>query len=329
MGAPPLYIGATGDPQMLPKVGEEDINAIGTFLEEQEIEEGNEDGDNDQIVPDETSLQDDKIESNNEIDPEKEEEIDVSAEQTDAVENDGTLKINDTVPGDISENENANGSIGSNDNASNAIDNDDNVANTDVAQGDIEVDEDDQPNDDAKTTDSIAEPSQDQETQVDDEILQENQVPIDADDDEDVVSPKEVSREGSAQSIRSANLISPIITSPKSHQGSTKVSSRMLHISRSASRLSVNKSPRKASSPTVSKRSASPRNSPLPGTLSPNIGASASRKSSLQISSRASSRAGPTKLGIQIEKNMQIFYLTFSFSFFSPKISEFFHTFKL
>ena len=301
MGAPPLYIGATGDPQMLPKVGEEDINAIGTFPEEQEMEEGNEDGDNDQIIQDQSSLQDDKIESNNEIDPEttvEEGEInDKDNDSADAVEDDGALEKNDTVE-NKDDNELQKRSIGSNDNTSTANGNEDIAANSDLAEGDVEVDEDDQPNDDAKTTASIAEPSQDQETQVNDEILQENQVPIDADDDEDVVSPKEVSREVSAQSARSANLISPIITSPKSRQGSTKVSSPILHISRSTSRLSVNKSPRKASSPTVSKHSPSPRNSPLPGTLSPNIGASASRRSSLQISSRASSRAGSTKLGI-------------------------------
>ena len=146
MGAPPLYIGATGDPQTLPEVGEEDINAIGTFPEEQEIEEGNEDGDNDQIVPDETSLQDDKIESNNEQEGKIDNE-DVSAEQTDAVEDDGALQMNDTVPADISENKNENESIGSNDNASNANANDATIANSDLAEGDEEGDEEDDQSD--------------------------------------------------------------------------------------------------------------------------------------------------------------------------------------
>ena len=127
--------------------------------------------------------------------------------------------------------------------------------------------------------------------------LKEDQVPIEENDDNDVMSPNEVSREASAQSARSG-VLSPLNVSPKalSRLATPSPTSPKSQTSRSASRLSSKRSPSTTLNPNTYNTYTSPSKSP--GLVSPRMGSSSSRKSSKQVS-RASSRLDASKLGKQ------------------------------
>ena len=159
------------------------------------------------------------------------------------------------------------------------------------------------PDDDRASNHSKTEESDGRQSQMLNGSLKEDQVPIEEDDDNDVMSPNEVSREASAQSARSG-VLSPLNVTPKtsSRLASASLISPKPQNSRSASRLSTNRNSRSPSAtlnPNTYNTYTSPSKSPA--LTSPKMGSSSSRKSSGQIS-RASSRLEAAKLG-------KIFYI--------------------
>jgi hypothetical protein len=323
-GGPPLFLNSISIQQTLPQVGEEDTIEIGSFPEEIPASITDQTSDVDtldeavvdviqseevpQIEEDDLEISKDLVSDNvNEGDEEDggrngngndtlENDI---ASQTVFVEQEHSLKdsedINPEENTSVQHNEEDRVSIvGDEDDDIDAKGNNGDVEDDNVSKGNTQLEEDNiDRHTETESNDVVGK-------QVMQDTLNQDQGINDDDDDNDVMSPNEVSREASAQSARSENMVSPIPTSPRdvSRLASAIVSSPKNLNSRSASRLSVNRSPRFPSA-TLSEKSVSRIKSAI--NASPKVAASSSRVSSVKIS-RASSRQGTTKLGIIINK---------------------------
>ena len=319
-GGPPLFLNSTGIQPTLPKVGEEDTIEIGSFPEEitPSIKDQTSDVDtlDDAVVDviqnegvpqiaeddlevckdlasdivnngDEEEAARNSVENGNDI------LVNDIGSQKGIVEQEHSLKDNE----DIKTEENTSVQHNEDDHVSIVGDEDDiDTKSTNGYVEDVQGPKDNtQLEDDDIERHTEAVPNDAVGSQVMSETQNHDQDINDGDDDNDVMSPNEISREASAQSARSENMFSPITTSPRdvSRLASAIVSSPKNLNSRSASRLSVNRSPRFPSA-TLSEKSVSRIKSPT--NASPKVAASSSRVSSVKIS-RASSRQATTKLG--------------------------------
>ena len=315
-GAPPLYIGAANNHPTLPKVGEEDSIEVGSFPEDIPAsildQTSNVDTLDDAVVAIIKSEEDDKVEEE-ESDDKNELTNDSIKENDEAGEDDIERQSCDDVDGDnasvqeecqkiepLEEEAENNAEVDNSpdDIEVNVSNNVENPETTDAMnsnleeknENDIKDDEDEKSNHEDMDVDGDEDP-------VANGSLKEDQVPIEEDDDNDVMSPNEVSREASAQSARSG-VLSPLNVSPKalSRLATPSPTSPKSQTSRSASRLSSKRSPSTTLNPNTYNTYTSPSKSP--GLVSPRMGSSSSRKSSKQVS-RASSRLDASKLGKQ------------------------------
>ena len=317
-GAPPLYLGSTNAHPTLPKVGEEDSIEIGSFPEDIPAsildQTSNVDTLDDAVVAVIKSEDDGNIEaedngkeeeSNGDLLPENNEvgENNNDVTNCDEIDGDKTSGLEEsgkTEPFDVGEEGKSEVDISAENVEINASINVEKSESDDVINSDVDEKEENvvKPDEDEKSNHSEANENDGDQTQMPNGSLEEEQVPIEEDDDNDVMSPNEGSRETSAQSARSgvlsplnvspkvlSRLVTPLPTSPKSQN------------SRSASRLS-SKINSRAPSANLHPNTYNTYNSPLksPGSASPKMGSSSSRKSSAQIS-RASSRPNTSKLG--------------------------------
>ena len=325
VGAPPLYIGSTNNNQTLSKVGEEDMNEIGSFPEDHpasikdHIYDTDTIDEKDQFIQGEgeTQTANEHLKGSIEMssDSLKEDgkqfsEIDAKVENT-VMEEDKSIEdevftIEATLEDNVEEEVRVN-LVNDGDRTSNVEANEDTKRSNCDDEDDKKFQEDNQTevhNDDYQSeyrSQYTMQAIQSEKNNVDENFLIKNQisndgqVPNDDDDDNDVVSPHEVSREASAQSARSEKVPSPIMVSPRGvlRLTSSTIKSPKQQNSRPTSRLSVNKSSRISSAKSV-EQSVSPSKSPI--IVSPKMVASPHGKTSAQRS-RASSRSGITKLG--------------------------------
>ena len=321
-GAPPLYIGSTSTHPTLPKVGEEDSLEIGSFPEEIPAsileQTSNVDTLDDAVVAiinseEDAHAADEDLDSKNEPEyptlQENNEFGENENEETNCDEEEGdNISLQEEIqrvePLEESEDKNSEANISQDNietNDSNAIEKEETAdANDSNLNLEIEDNSDNitKPDDDRASTRSNVDECDGEESQMPNDSPKEDQVPIEEDDDNDVMSPNEVSREASAQSGR-AGVLSPLNVTPKpsSRVASASLMSPKPQNSRSASRLSSNRSPRSPSAtlnPNTYNTYTSPSKSPA--LASPKMGSSSSRKCSAQVS-RVSSRLEAVKLG--------------------------------
>ena len=316
-GAPPLYIGAANNHPTLPKVGEEDSIEVGSFPEDIPAsildQNSNVDTLDDAVVAIIKSEEDAKVEDED-LNDQNELNIDSVKENDETGEDNIEQEICDDVDGDnasvqeecqkidpLEGDSESNAKVGTSpddnleENGSNIIEN---AKSTDEIKSNLEENNENDVKDDEDEKSNHEDMDADEdEGPVVNGSLKEDQVPIEEDDDNDVMSPNEVSREASAQSARSG-VLSPLNVSPKatSRLATPSPMSPKSQTSRSASRLSSKRSPSATLNPNTYNTYTSPSKSP--GLASPRMGSSSSRKSSKQVS-RASSRLDASKLGMK------------------------------
>lgn len=317
---PPLFIGTTINQPTLPKVGEEESNEVASFPEEAPVSikdyTDNTDTleDNDEFIQGEEvpQISEEHLEICKDLESEtlneevtQEKEIDHVKDYTTATEEETSIQNENDEEEDNGDKESQGTLVDEviNSQPISTIDTEDTMA---AYVNNKTEDNDGKPQDDTNVeVDNNINHDQCEDIQINDDCLDENKVPIDDDDDNDVVSPHEVSREPSAQSARSGKntyntYVSPIGTSPRvaSQLASATIKSPNKQMSRPTSHLSVAQSPRIPSA-TATDGGASVIKSPI--SASPKTAISLSRKSSARESD-ASSRPTSTKLGIHSEE---------------------------